>query len=305
MLVVLVSMALTVHAEVLLVLFTEMVVVLGRACQNANIDEVQGQSCTGSNACQNANIDELQGPSCTGSNACRHVKSTLVEASCNGDDVCYRAEVGLIVGSCTGSTLCNGEITDSIVDGQLLREEACNGEFSCRRGYNNQSIIATSIVDGTIYYSPRDPKDVCGEDCQTAYLAAGSDGVGGVPGSGRTECNDDEFAAYPGWCAYLPCMDECREEFPPRDPLLACNEDCHSAYAAAGSDGVGGVPGSGRTECNDDEFAAYPGWCAYLPCMDECQEEFPSIDEGRDPFPDFDKEFSSSDEGRKPFPNFD
>ena len=135
-------------------------------------------SCTGKSACQYANIDEVKGPSCTGVNACRRAKSTIVEASCNGDYVCYRAEVGLIVEGCNGSTLCNGETNDSIVDGKLLRGETCDGEFSCGGG-----IIATSIIDGTIYYPPQDPQDVCLRDCTSAYIAAGPDGVGGVPGS--------------------------------------------------------------------------------------------------------------------------
>jgi hypothetical protein len=166
-------------------------------------------SCTGKSACQNANIDEVKGPSCTGNRACYQAKSTIVESSCNGDGVCNNAEVGLIEGECNGSTPCsNGETYDSIIDGKLLREETCDGEFSCSGG-----IIATSIIDGTIYYPPQDPQDVCLEDCHAAYSAAGADGVGGVPGSGRSECNDDEFVAYPNWCTRLTCRAECRVEF--------------------------------------------------------------------------------------------
>ena len=171
-------------------------------------------SCIGNLACAYATIGEVKGPSCTGDSSCYDLKSSRVTENCNGDYACNRAKVGLIEGGCNGSTPCNGEITDSIVDGKLLREETCNGEFSCTRylTLGLQGIIATSVVDGTIYYPPQDPQVVCEDDCRSAYYAAGIlgiDCVGGVPGNGRDECNDNEFAAYPNCCTLRTCSVEC------------------------------------------------------------------------------------------------
>lgn len=48
---------------------------------------------------------------------------------------------------------------------------------------------------------------------------------------------------------------------------------CLSAYRVAGYDGVGGVPASG-SECNDDEFTAYPNYCTFILCIDPCNRRF-------------------------------
>jgi len=74
-----------------------------------------------------------------------------------------------------------------------------------------------------------------------------------------------------GWCPYdFQDGQNTINGAPLRGFGDVCEEDCHAAYRAAGADGVGGVPGSGRSECNDDEFALYPNYCTLRTCVVEC-----------------------------------
>ena len=65
------------------------------------------------------------------------------------------------------------------------------------------------------------------------------------------------------------CFDKCTIE----QTIQTCQNTCLRVYSLAGFDGVGGVPGSGRYECNDDEFAAYPNYCTNLACNIECRNQ--------------------------------
>ena len=93
----------------------------------------------------------------------------------------------------------------------------------------------------------------------------------------------------------------CATYAPGPSPRIACNRGCRSAYFAAGADAEqeylalrtyanqspsNRLVAAGRSECNDDEFAAIPYRCTYTTCLVGCQEELeasPSMDPSSKP----------------------